>query len=374
MIPIIIVSCNIPKSSSSIIEVGRTITTDKMEFTVYQSFIAQTADSYDLGINFELPAKNDSIYFIILGQIKNISSTAISLIDNVDAKLIFDGKFEYDVFLEPSVQLKSIVPLSSEQFVFFASVPLEILNTTQNFEYSLRFQKGISKGKEQFYILGKTSQYYSYENIVNFRTFYERIVRISSKYSGFSISVVDETKSIILSWDDLLFFEYPDAPKEMAIDDTYKDRFFDFRPELFIQYLSFIGDQGSSEEENSGYVSLAFASLEITATYSSAEELTLILNSTPIPHDEKLSYKMEEIDNYTSTFFFRSNEKLEKLSGIDLNDDLKIHLKYFDAGAGREYEDWFKDHEITGNEKWKNAISTLLAIYREFDSTVTPMN
>ena len=379
----ILSSCNIPQQpAGKIITPGETISTDEVEFFVSECFIVSITDYLDLGVNINLPVKDNSLLFIITGEIKNISPSSISLVDNINAKLLFDNKFSYDLTIEPNEKLNNIVPLSTEKFVFFASVPNEVLKTTNNFEYQIQFQKDLAKNKDKISLIGKNSRYGSAEGIVNFATFYEWVSPVLNKYSGIKVSVEEEIKTIRIKWDHKFNIFYPEPPEKQYLPSEYSKnysyRHFAFIPELWIQYYNFIDNEGAKDSKN-GFISFAFDTDQSYADYSSAENFSLILNNQIIECDDSLEYKTGgkvfvdgmDFDEKRHIFYFRSREKIESLSQIKKYDDLKLSLYYRDAALDNIFnktdEEMYTTYESTLDDEWKDAISVLSNIY--FDIT-----
>lgn len=354
------VSCNVPKVSTyRPIKSGDVFTTDKMELQISKIFITMMADSHDLRIDYNLPIESDSLYFVVLGQIKNISPSAISFIDNVNSKLLFDGKFEYNVQIEPKKNLQNIVPLSTESFVLYVSVPKEMISSTENFEYRIDLQKEIDKSKGHVCIPGKNDLYNSPENIVNFHTFSEQIVRLSANYDVLELSKIDEENQLLIfSWNDSLSVSVPNISTDNSMYNTYKNRSFTVQPQLWLSYNLF-----SNGTQDSSYGAIQFM-IDKTRTLGVCQVKMITISSE---NGSSFSSKWDLITHddvskvYVETITFSTKQQIEFLikamTGVDPD------IVYNVEDAARDYNDM----DIVINKKCGpglgNAINSILDFY-----------
>lgn len=79
---------------------------------------------------------------------QNISSSAISFSNIAKVDLFFDEKYEYTVSYAPS-NLSNIVPLKSESFIWYSSVPYEIIETASSYKFKWEILSDIDSMKKQ---------------------------------------------------------------------------------------------------------------------------------------------------------------------------------------------------------------------------------
>lgn len=73
-------------------------------------------------------SKND-LYFVVFGKIKNIGTEKMDWWNIIPSKLIYDGKYNYDMTCK-SVSQNDIQPLASDSLACFVEVPNEVVNET----------------------------------------------------------------------------------------------------------------------------------------------------------------------------------------------------------------------------------------------------
>ena len=368
---LLFVSCNMPKKFDyEPIQTGEVITTDKIEFQINQSFITKMADANDLGIDFDLPFDDNSLYFILTGQVKNTSSSAISLIENLTAKLIFDNKYEYEVYMEPNERLKNVVPLSTELFAFYVSVPSEILLSTDNFEYQMFFQKAIDNNKHRVSLSGKTSLYDSPENIVNFHIFTEKILPLSAKYNGVSLKEIDEEAAVLkFSWNKEFKVSLPDDIRKDHMYDYYKNRYFVYYPELFLfinPYLNLPPDSALFRYITGGAILLRIDD-EKSLDKGAAHVKHISFTSEGIKSEGEYSFS----SNKDELFQF-SAERLDSLYEIINSINPQITFDIFDAAREKGNQDIEKT--IVCEPSLQEAIKTFVKFYSECPSSAFMYN
>ena len=234
---ITVVSCNLPKKNierksiqeptemiiaDTSVEKGQQIVTDIFELSIDKSLITRSADSSDLGININLYEQDGNIYFILFGTVKNVSSSAISFRNMVNVNLIFDDKYEYAVSIAPS-DLSNIVPLKTESFVWYASVPMEIFESASQykFQWDILNDTNSMQIQSKYSFSGLTSQYWSVENINNFSTFTEYIAFILPDDKNISGVIDEKNQTIIIKSKGII-------PVQIA-DGTFEE----FNPRIF---------------------------------------------------------------------------------------------------------------------------------------------
>lgn len=361
---IVLVSCNMPqKSKFTPITVGEKISTDNFEFFISHSIITIMADSNDLGINFNLPVQDNSIYFIIIGQIKNTSNSTISIIDNINAKLLFDNKYKYEVSIEPNEKLKQLVPLSSEQFVLYTSVPFEILTSTSDYEYQINFDKQITNTNSSFNIYGKNKQYDSAKNIVNFHVFTEKILQVAANFSGFSVKEINEKNNIIIfRWDNSYRFPISDLPDEDILRTQYLNRYFEFTPELWLMFDSdFIESANNDLILDYGTMIIDVNIDDRHSKWAFGGELTIASDAGSIKSNN-LFYRSSELinDNDRERYIF----PLENMARILSGNNLDLTFEVYDGGLIK-YNKSPYDKSINCESSLKNAMLTLINFYTE---------
>ena len=218
------------------VEKGQKIVTDKFELIIDKTIITKEADSNDLGLDIKLNEKDGNIYYILFGTIKNISSSAISFSNLVATNLIFDEKYEYSVSYSPS-NLSNIVPLKTEFFIWYSSVPMEVLTSTSIYKFKWDILSGVGSGKTniEYTFSGENNQYLSVENIDNFHIFTEVIKYIVKNNTKRPVTIAtdDKANDVIISSKRQIKINLPD-------DEYGKIRSIIMTPRLSLNYDRFI--------------------------------------------------------------------------------------------------------------------------------------
>lgn len=185
----IVVSKRIFHSNSNyqVATIGNAISNEYADITFKKVVITKTAEDETTGV--KMPEEENKIYFIILGTITNKNTVAFNFSSNLATKLIFDEKYEYSVKIEPSNELNSIDPLETANFVVYASVPKEVINTCKNYSFKFGYNDDfsattINQSKNKFELTGSVNQYGSASNVTNYETFKDYIANMASQYEG----------------------------------------------------------------------------------------------------------------------------------------------------------------------------------------------
>ena len=360
IVAIALCSCNLPSKTNNTqgktditdtyIEAGQELQTDMLTMSVYDTLITSMADNNDLGISCNLSEVSGNVYFIAFGSVTNVSATAFSFPNLIDVKLLFDGKYEYSVTMAPN-NISNIVPLKTENFIWYASVPLEVFNSTQKYDFVWNWnEQSDSEAQESFHFEGNNNQYLSAENIKNFHTFTETIEYVLASYAlannnaNIVYSVDEKLQRIIVTWNHRFEMDLPDVPDT----DFYNPRYIAIAPQLILSYTSFQRRQQGSSEDGYG---------ELTLDLEDAEHTYVVCKR---PFTLSSSAGSADFGKYFSTDA-ENDSNLQKLWTVVNGENLKFTVKYDDITL--EKDGVRKTYECA--DSWKQAIFTLLQIYAE---------
>lgn len=221
----IVVSKRIFNSNSNyqVATIGNAISNEYADITFKKVVVTKTAEDEATGV--KMPEEENKIYFIILGTITNKNTVAFNFSSNLATKLIFDEKYEYSVKIEPSNELNSIDPLETANFVVYASVPKEVINTCKNYSFKFGYNDDfsattINQSKNKFELTGSVNQYGSASNVTNYETFKDYIANMASQYEG--LKAYDSKKTygnntIVKDGNALQFQKLEDGVTEFSI-------------------------------------------------------------------------------------------------------------------------------------------------------------
>lgn len=344
------------------IEVGQEIQNDILAMSINKTLIASMADSKDLGISYNLPEKSGNVYFIAFGNVKNVSSTAFSLSSLIDVKLLFDGKYEYSVTMAPS-DIMNVVPLKTESFIWYSSVPLEVFNSTQKYDFVWNWNGHSDSGvKETFHFEGQNSQYLSAENIANFHAFTEAIEYVLANHKNIKYSINEEYEYIVVTWRYSFKMNLPDVPDDKV--GFYNPRYITVTPKLYL-YYSYFQDRQKNSTYKYGYGEMNVYLERAEHTYvtynkpftfsSSAGTINLEGQSTPRLFSDEHWWMFYIKDDYNNAL------ALHDLWNVTNGANLKATVNYDDTNLDR---DGLQTSAVCDDD-WKNAMITLLQIYSE---------
>ena len=220
-------------SNYQAVTIGNTISNEYADITFKKVVVTKTAEDEATGV--KMPEEENKIYFILLGTIKNKNTVAFNFSSNLATKLIFDEKYEYSVKIEPSNELNNIDPLETSDFVVYASVPKEVINSCSNYSFKFGYNDdfsstSIDKSKNKFELTGSVNQYGSASNVTNYETFKDYIANMASQYEG--LKAYDSKKTygnntIVEDGNALQFQKLEDGVSEFSIIPIFRFSYID---------------------------------------------------------------------------------------------------------------------------------------------------
>ena len=304
--------------------IGNAISNEYADITFKKVVVTKTAEDETTGVKMQ--EEENKIYFILLGTITNKNTVAFNFCSNLATKLIFDEKYEYSVKIEPSNELNSIDPLETANFVLYASVPKEVINTCKNYSFKFGYNDDfsattINQSKNKFELTGSVNQYGSASNVTNYETFKDYIANTASQYEG--LKAYDSKKTygnniIIKDGNALQFQKLEDGVTEFSIMPVFRFSYNDIlnekkcKTDLIIEFKT-------SNFPDQVYYSYA-NTMEI---YSDNGSMKIEENSTNKILDDtfKSIHKLE-----TDFVFSSSNYDFSQLKNIINGNNLKIKV------------------------------------------------
>lgn len=311
-------SSNTINSNFETIDLNNTITKDFCEITVSKSVITHAANEEKTGLNLE--KKQDNVWIVFLGTIKNTATSEIDFVSGLQAQVLIDGKYTYPVETIPK-DLRSILPLKTVDFAIYAAVPEEVISSCETYDFQFGFNdeftinlNNIDELMYKFQISGKIDEYGSAEQIQNFQTFLEYVSSFISKNGyndDFAIKAVDES-ILVENGNCLKFVSNKDV--RVSIHPYLRLNYSFYEDNIYEYGVLNIRIDGYTKQENTHYISTKTITLK-----SSEGEMTIGDGADHI-------YKYDS-SNATDIFYFDSNElSLEEVYSIVNGNNLKIVL------------------------------------------------
>lgn len=337
------------------VEKDQKIANDIFELSINKTLITRAADTTDLGVDINLSEQKDIIYFILFGSVKNVSASAIPFSSMVNVGLIFDDKYEYDVSLAPS-NLSNLIPLKTETFVWYASVPYEVMSSTTDYKFRWEILSNTEPNQLQakYTFSGKNSQYMSAENIDNFHIFTEVIELIISELQSsekifVSLSVDEKNKQLVIhpTYDDDFSVQIANGVRS-----DFGENSIEIHPWLYLDYGKYKLHYGFGEIELQIYItSHIWAHIETLSLSSDTKSVEL--QNNPFKWINKMGGTNQQ-------FFYTSD--LSNLKTIFENNPV-INVGYKNTSS---------DQIIVGNTNLidddKDSIDNLIELYTKCDT------
>ena len=362
-------SCNMPqkeineKSESDLLSTGMNyilIDSDnklevpnEFDLVINESIITKMADSDDLQIDLNLPKEEDSIYFILMGSIKNNSPSSIDLLELFKSSLVFDENYQYDTSFYADDN-NELIPLKNKNFAIYASVPIEILASASQYEFRILLPskyKSIIKSDE-IRFQKAVSQYGSPENVANKHILAEMLENLVESYP----------RVLIFESEDDSFYRILGSYSFSTDDDLSQagKRFIYNRHEILLrspknsnEYWNsefIIGTPSINYSYKDGYVSTRFIiqyekyDSILDKSYRLNAERTIIKSDNGTYENDNFSptiIKMEDLSNLrnilqgNNLYFTKVNNDLE--TTVEINEPFKNTLlsliEFFEKSA-----------------------------------------
>lgn len=156
---------------------------DEIEITLSNKVITSEANvKLDDETALHLEGEKDQMYLVLIGTIKNKSSSEVDFFRNFSAEVILDGQYTYSM-ITYSKSNSGVIPLKTESFVLYAELPKEVLDVCKDYQILMGFNEGLASVQDLtssdylYEFDGTLDEYGSADNIQNFQMFQEFIER-----------------------------------------------------------------------------------------------------------------------------------------------------------------------------------------------------
>lgn len=338
-------------------ELNNTITNEFCELTITKSVISHAVSEQETGLNLE--EKEDNVYIVFLGTIKNTATSEIDFLSGLQAQVLIDNKYSYPVEIVPN-DLNSVVPLKTADFAVYASVPEEVISSCNVYDFQFGFNdefdttvNSIEEVIYKYVLSGNIEEYGSAENIQNFQTFSEYINSFMSE-NGYNekYKVTEEDDEVIIKDGNCLKFVSENGV-EVSILPQLRLRYFSYELELPQYGVLEMEISGYREQENIHYISTEAITLK-----SSNGEITVGEGTEYIG-----TYDFNSVVADNLYYFDSSKLSLEKVYSIVTGDNFEIILNVKTLENENAIITYECDSEIT------ETIIDLLDIYRQMPNS-----
>jgi len=338
-------------------ELNNTIIQEFCELTITKSVITHTVNEQTTGLNLE--EKEDNVYIVFLGTIKNTATSEIDFFSGLQAKVLIDNKYSYPVEIIPN-DLRSIVPLKTADFAVYTSVPEEVISSCKTYDFQFGFDdefgttaNSIEEVSYKYTISGNIEEYGSAENIQNFQTFSEYInLFISQNGYEENFKTIEKDDDVIIKNGNCLKFVSENGVK-VSILPQLRLRYFVYDLELPQYGVLEMKISGYREQENIHYISTESITLKSSNGEITVGEGTEYLGT----------YDVSSVVADNIYYFDSSDLSLEKVYSIVSGDNFEIILNVKTLENENIVINYECDSEIT------ETIIDLLDIYKQMPNS-----
>lgn len=192
---------NETKSAYDEIRLGATIETEFADVSFTDIKISNTIQNKNLDIN--LKDESDKVYFVLYGKVTNKGTDALSLW-GLYVDVLIDDTYTYDVDVVLE-EREPLVPLDSEEFLMYVSLPDEVFNACEKYSVKIGFndwfhtlETEIEKCQYKFEINGTVDEFGSAESVEDFQSLREYVNTLlaDSSYEDL-LTNVDTSREVI---------------------------------------------------------------------------------------------------------------------------------------------------------------------------------
>lgn len=338
------------------VDLNNVITKDFCEITITKSVISHAANEEKTGLNLE--EKEDNVWIIFLGTIKNTATSEIDFLSGLQAQVLVDNKYSYPVEIVPK-DLRSIIPLKTVDFAIYAAVPEEVISSCDTYDFRFGFcddfvlnTNSIDESTYKYQISGNIDEYGSAEQIQNFQTFVEYVNTFISN-NGYSEKFKIKTKDESLTIENGNCLKFvSDNDVEISIYPYLKLNYFSYELGVYDYGILEVRIKADRGQENIHYIS--------------AKSITLKSSSGEINIGEgiKNTYDFNNV-SATNVFHFDSGElSLEEVYSIIKGKDFEIVLNV----ETLENEDITLTYQC--DTEIIDTLTDLLDIYRQMPNAI----
>lgn len=254
------------------ISIGSTIETEFANLSLIDIKLSNTIEDSNLGVVLE--DEPDKVYFAIFGDVTNVWNEQIIFGEGFNIDLVIDDKYTYSLSLKPNL-LNAIVPLENKSFLYYASLPEEVVNSCEQYSFRIGFNErfimeknGIENCDYRFVINGTIDEYGSANSVEDFQSLVEYVKTYisDSNYEDLTIDVSDY--SIIVS-------------SSSVMEIHYNDETFTLIPNIHIYHNSIDG------EVSTGYYLKFIAAGDSTTHYMYLNNLKISSDNGEIEKEKK---------------------------------------------------------------------------------------
>ena len=332
------------------------IATDFCEIVLTNSIISHAVTNTELGLT--LDAEADSVHIVFLGSIKNKAANEIDMLSGFEAQILVDKKYNYKVTVFPN-DVSSIVPLQTTQFAAYVTVPDEVIDSCESYEFQFGFNNEFAydytvknglEGKEYKYkISGKVDEYGSADSIQNLQTFTEYVSSFISKSEyneNFKVTGNKASEIVTIEDGNCLKFASNDGV-EVSIYPYLELRYFAYELGVYQYGVLEMEVEGYRDADNQYYVSANTITLK-----SDAGQIT-------IGEGLETTYDFNNV-SATNVFHFDSGDlSLKEVNSIVNGNDLEINLDV------KTMENEHLSISYMCDEKMQNTLIALLDVYQQ---------
>lgn len=213
------------KSTYDEINLGSTIETEFADVSFIDIKISNTIKNTTP--NIDLKDESDKVYFVLYGEVANTGTDSLAL--SVYADVLIDDTYTYSMRMELE-ETAPLVPLDSEKFLLYASLPDEVFNACENYSLKIGFNENfhtvkteIEECEYKFEINGAVDEFGSAESVEDFQSLIEYIKTLlgNSDYNNLSMES-----------DSSIDFIYINSNNSSVV--THNGETYAFTPELIL--------------------------------------------------------------------------------------------------------------------------------------------
>jgi len=232
LVSIIMVFCLVACGNTAKYEpltLNEPVTNDFAELTIEKTKLSNTISNNDYSLI--LKNKADSLWFVALGSIKNLSNSEIDFINGAKFLLTVDEKYEYELALS-SNDLVSVVPLEKNNFAVYTSIPDEVVETCTTYSLKIGYNKefeslsSLDDADYKYEFVGNFDEFGSAENVDDFTSYVEYLADYieSSNYADLTLEIFPDSSTVNIDNGELEFLKN-DGLNDLKVQ-TYLKVFF----------------------------------------------------------------------------------------------------------------------------------------------------